>query len=93
MSFLNEKKNARRLQEIDNSVILKQIPPDDTARNVACYKSETIVTKGRLIVMIESGGWKSKAASFIDVDNQKANIICRKILPQLGIKLIQETSK
>ena len=39
MSFLNEK-TARRLQENDNSVILKQTPPDDTARNLACPKGK-----------------------------------------------------
>ena len=41
----------------------------------------------------ESGGWKIKAAPFIIVDNQKANIIGRIILPQVGIRLIQEKSK
>ena len=84
ISFLNEK-TSRRLQENDNSVIIKQIPPDDTALNLACYNGETIVPKGRLIIMIESGGWKVQAARFIIVDNQKANIIGRNILPQLGI--------
>ena len=92
MSFLNGK-TARRLQENDNSVILKQIPPEDTARNLACYNGKTIVPEGRLIVTIESGGWKIKAAPFIIVDNQKANIIDRIILPQVGIRLIQEKSK
>ena len=43
--------------------------------------------------MIESGGWKIQAAPFIIVDNQKANIIGRNILPQLGIRLIQEKPK
>ena len=89
MSFLNEK-TARRLQENDNSVILKQVAPEDTAWNLACYNGETIVPKGRLIVTIESEGWKIKAAPFIIVDNQKPNIIGRNILPQIGIRLIQE---
>ena len=92
MSFLNEK-TARRLEENDNSVIIKQIPPDDTARNLACYNGDTIVPKGRLIIMIESGGWKIQAAPFIIVDNQKANIIGKNTLPQLGIRLIQEKPK
>ena len=43
--------------------------------------------------MIESGGWKIKADPLIIVDNQKANIIGRNILPQLGINLIQEKPK
>ena len=55
MSFLNGK-TAQQLQGNKKSVILKQIPPEDTARNLACYIVETIVAKGRLIVAIESGG-------------------------------------
>ena len=43
--------------------------------------------------MIETGGWKIKAAPFIIVDNQKVNIIGRNILLQLGIRLIQEKLK
>ena len=89
MSFLN-KKTARRLQENDNSVILKQIPPEDTARNLACYNGETIVVEGKLIVTIELGGWNLRVAPFIIVENQKANIIGRNILPQIGIRLIQK---
>ena len=73
-------------------MILKQTPPDDTARNLACYNGETIVPKVRVIVTIDSGGWKIKAAPFIIVDNQKANIIGRNILQQFGTRLIQEQS-
>ena len=43
----------------------------DTTRNLACYNGETIIPKGRLIVTIESGGWKTRAAPFIIVDNRK----------------------
>ena len=85
----SKQKTARRLQEKDKSGITKQIPPEDFARNLACYNVETIVPKGRLIVRIQSGGWKIRAALFIIVDNQKANIISSKILPQIGIKLVQ----
>ena len=55
MSFLNGK-TAQQLQGNKKTVTLKQIPPEDTARNLACYIVETIVAKGRLIVAIESGG-------------------------------------
>ena len=92
MSFIN-KKIARRLQEKDKTAIFKQIPSEDTARNLACYNGETIVPKRRLIVTIEPGGWKIRADSFIIVDNQKANIIGRNILPQIGIRLVQEKPK
>ena len=92
MSFLNEK-TARRIQQNNKSALFKCIPPDDTARNLACYNGETINPKGRLIITIESGGWKIQSALFIIVDNQKANIIGRNILPQIGVKLIQEKHK
>ena len=35
MSFLNEK-TAQRLQQNNTSAIFKKIPPEDTARNLAC---------------------------------------------------------
>ena len=92
MSFLNEK-TARRIQQNDRSAIFKCIPPDDTTRNLACYNGETIIPKGRLIITIESGGWKIQSAPFIIVDDQKPNIIGRNILPKIGVKLIQETNK
>ena len=88
LSFLNEK-TAQRLQQNDHTAIFKNIPPEDTARNLACYNGEYIHRKGRLIVTIESGGWKVRTAPFIIVDNQKANIIGRNLLPSIGIKLTQ----
>ena len=81
------------MKQNDLTTIFKQIPPEDTARNLACYNGETIVPKGRLIVTIESGGWKKRAAPFIIVDNQKANTIGGNILPQNGIRLVQEKPK
>ena len=59
MSFLNEK-TAQRLQQNNTSTTFKNIPPEDTARNLACYKGEYIQPKGRLILTIESGGGKFK---------------------------------
>ena len=63
------------------------------ARNLACYNGETIIPKGRLIITIESGGWKIQSAPFIIVDDQEANIIGRKLLPKIGVRLIQKTNK
>ena len=39
MSFLNEK-TARRIQQNNKSSLFKCIPPDDTARNLACYNGK-----------------------------------------------------
>ena len=89
MSFLNEK-TAQQIQQNDQTAVFKNIPPEDTARNLACYNGESINPKGRLVVMIESEGWKIQTAPFIIVDNHKAIIIGRNILPRIGIKFIQD---
>ena len=89
ISFLNEK-TAQRLRQNDQTAVFKNIPPEDTARNLACYYGESIHPKGRLIVTIESGGWKVQTAPFFIVDNHKANIIGRNLIPHIGIKLIQD---
>ena len=89
MYFLNEK-TAQRKQQNDQTAVFKNIPPEDTDRNLACYNGESIHPKGRLIVTFESGGWKIQTAPFIIVDNHKANIIGRNLLPGISIKLIQE---
>ena len=88
MSFLKEK-TARRLQHNNKEATFKIIPTRDTTRNLACYNGETIVPKGKLIIAIESGGWKVQSAPFIVVDDKKANVIGRNLLPQIGIKLKQ----
>ena len=92
MSFLNEK-TARHLQQNNKEAMIKTIPTRDSARNLACYNGETIVPKGRLIIAIQSRGWKIQSAPLIVVDDKKANIIGRNLLPQIGIKLIQEHQK
>ena len=89
MSFLNEK-TAQRIQQNDQTAVFKNVPPQHTARNLACYNSESIHPKGRLIVTIESGGWKLKTAPFIIVDNHKANTIGQNLLPRIGIKVIPD---
>ena len=46
-----------------------------------------------MIITIQSGGSKIQSALFIIVDDQEANIIGRNILPQIGVRLIQEKRK
>ena len=89
MSFLIEK-TARRIQQNDKSALIKFIPPDDTARNLACYNLETLKSNKRLITIIESGGWRIQSAPFIIVDDQKTNTLGHNIPPKVGVKLIQE---
>ena len=68
----------------------KKIPPEDTARTLACYNGKVIIPKGGLILAIESGGWTIQWAPFIVVDDQKANILGRNLLSSFRIKLSQE---
>ena len=89
MSFANEI-TARQIQQTDKTAIFKTIPPEDEACNLACYNGKVIIPKGRLIPEIESGGWTIQSAPFNVVDDQKANILVRNLLPNIGIKLIQE---
>ena len=70
MSFLNEK-TARCIQQYDKKALFKTNRTADTARNLACYNGERIIPKGRLIITIESGGWKIYSAPFIVVDDKK----------------------
>ena len=88
VSFLNEK-TAQRIQQNDQTAVFKNIPPEVTARNLACNNGESINPKGRLIISIESGEWKKQTAPFIIVDDYKANIIGRNLLPRTGVRLIQ----
>ena len=45
--------------------MFKNIPPEGTARNLARYIGESKHPKVRLIVTIESGGWKIQTAPFL----------------------------
>ena len=56
MSFLNEKATSR-LQTIDKLARFKYMPPDDAARNFACYKGKYIIQKRIIKNAIEAGGW------------------------------------
>ena len=50
--FLN-KTTACRLQQNDKSTLLKNIPIEDAAQNLACYNGKLIVPKGGLNIAIE----------------------------------------
>ena len=54
--YLLNEKTAQRIQQNDQTAVFKNIPLEDTVRNLACYNGESIHPKGRLIVTIESGG-------------------------------------
>ena len=76
----NTVKKARRIQ----------MNQDDEANRMVCYNGYKIPTFGRLITPIESGGWTINTATFIVIDDKRANILGRNLLPQLGIHLHQE---
>ena len=74
--------------------MLNFIPPEDAARNLACYNGKYIVPKGRLIIEVESGWWIIQSAPLIIVDDKKAPfIIGWNILAKIGIKIVQDTPK
>ena len=65
--FLFKKMIAERLRKNDRSAILVLIPPEDAARNLACYNGKYIVQNGRLIIPVECGGWKNQSSPFLTV--------------------------
>ena len=67
-----------------------QLNQNDEANRMVCYNGYKIPAFGRLIAPIESGGWTINTAPFVVVDDKRANILGRNLLPQLGIHLQQE---
>ena len=88
-SFANNK-TATTLQNTVTKARRIQLNQDDEANRMVCYNGYKIPTFGRLITPIESGGWTINTAPFIVVDDKRANILGRNLLPQLGIHLHQE---
>ena len=88
-SLLNNK-TAVTLQSTVSRARRIQINQDDEANRMVCYNGYKIPAFGRLIAPIESGGWTINTAPFVVVDDKRANILGRNLLPQLGIHLQQE---
>ena len=57
---------------------------------MVCYNGYKILSFGRIIAPIESGGWTIKTFSLIVVDDRSANILGRNLLPLIGIQLQQQ---
>ena len=88
-SFVNEK-TANLLATTVKSAVKTRMREDDEANRMVCYNGYKIPSLGRLTAPIESGGWTIHTASFIVVDDRRANILGRNLLPQIGIQLHQE---
>ena len=88
-SFVNEK-TANLLASTVKSAVKTKLGEDDEANRMVCYNGYKIPSLGRLIAPMESGGWTIQTASFIVVDDRRANIMGRNLLPQIGIELHQE---
>ena len=87
-SFVNQRtanltvstvKSARRVQTTKT----------DEANRMVCYNGYKIPSFGRVVTPIESGGWTLDTNSLIVVDDKRANILGRNIVPQIGIQLKQ----
>ena len=88
-SFVN-KKTDNLLAATVKSTVETKLRDDDEANRMVCYNGYKIPSLGRLIPPIESGGGTIQTASFIVVDDRRANILGRNLLPQIGIQLHQE---
>ena len=88
-SFVNNK-TAVTLQNTVSRARRIQINQDDEVNRMVCYNCYENPAFGRLIAPIESGGWTINTAPFVVVDDKRANILGRNLLPQLGIHLHQE---
>ena len=88
-SFVNEK-TANLLATTVKSAARTRMRDDDEANKMVCYNGYKIPSLGRLTAPIESGGWTIQTASFIVVDDRRANILGRNLLPLIGIQLHQE---
>ena len=88
-SFVNEK-TANFLVSTVKLAFKINSGDNDEANRMFCYNGYKIPSLGRLIAPIESGGWTMQTASFIVVDDRRANILGRDLVPQIGIQLHQE---
>ena len=88
-SFINQKtanqimttvKSAKRIKTNDN----------DEANRMVCYNGYKIPSFRRVIAPIESGGWTIKTTFFIVVDDRRAIILGRNLLPLIGFQLQQQ---
>ena len=88
-SSVNEK-TASLLESTVKLAVKTKLEEDDEANRMVCYNGYKIPSLGRLIAPIESEGWRIQTASFKLVDDRRANIMGRNLLPQIGIQLHQE---
>ena len=88
-SFVNEKA-ANLLATTVKSAVRTRMKDDNEANKMVCSNGYKFPSLGRLTAPIESGGWTIHTASFIVVDDRRANILGRNLLPQIGIQLHQE---
>ena len=89
ISLVNEK-TANLLVSSAKSARRIKMKDDDEANRMVCYNEYQIPSLGRLIAPIKSGGWTTHTASFIVVDDRRANILRHNLLLQIGIQLRQK---
>ena len=87
-SFINQR-TANLIVSTVKSAKRIQTTETDEANRMVCYNGYKIPSFGRVITPIESGGWTLNTTSLIVVDDKRANILGRNILPQIGIQLKQ----
>ena len=85
-----KKKTANLLVSSAKSARRIKMEDDDEANRMVCYNEYQIPSLGRLIAPIKSGGWTIYTASFIVVDDRRANILGHNLLLQIGKQLGQK---
>ena len=63
---------------------------NDEANRKVCYNGYKIPSFGRVTASIELGEWTIKTTSLIVVDDRRANILGRNLLPLIGVQLQQQ---
>ena len=87
-SFINQR-TANLILSTVKSAKRIQTTKTDEANRMVCYNGYKIPSFGRVITPIEFEGWTLNTISLIVVDEKRANILGRNILPQIGIQLKQ----
>ena len=88
-SFMNEKTANLLVSTVKLAAKIK-LGDNHEANRMVCYNGYKIPSFGQLIAPIESRGWTMQTTSSIEVDDRRANILGRNLLPQIGLQLHQE---
>ena len=85
-SFINQK-TANVITTTVNSTKRIETNENDEANRMVCYNGYKIPSFGQIVAPIESAGLTVNTTSLIVVDDKRANLLGRNILPLIGVQL------